>query len=348
MDSVKKMPVHSPTEVVDVAALQPCPTTGSASAGLVDHTISVLNAWIGDFLVKSDNDLQQQMAFYRNNRPVEPGALPLKSDSKVCVLVHGLGCNEAQWRFEHDGIETDYAAQLQGRLGFVPLYLRYNTGRRISENGALLAKLLDQLWEHSEGPPQQLVLIGHSMGGLVIRSACHQASAPELKWLTSLSHAIYLGSPHLGAPLEKAANIASNLLGMFDTTATQVIRDVLHSRSEGIKDLRYGNLVEEDWLEYDPDELLQNRRVPVPWLEGVSHCRVVGAIGSSAEHPVSRIFGDAMVSTLSAKGYDQARCEAGLTATDPGHLCVLPGLSHLELARNPEVSRQVESWISKA
>ncbi len=338
-------------QVPDAAAVptaQPPSAAKHARTGITDHAISALNAWIGDFLARSENGLQQQMAFYRNNRPLDCTAIPCDRGSRFCVLVHGLGGNESQWRFELDGRLTDYAEQLEHHLGFTPLYLRYNTGRRISENGALFARLLEQLCGRSEGPPVQIVLIGHSMGGLVIRSACHQAAEQKLRWVSSLSHAIYIGSPHLGAPLEKAANIAGNLLGMFDTTATQVIRDVLHSRSEGIKDLRYGNLVEEDWLEYDPDELLHNRRVPVPWLESVTHCRIAGAIGSSADHPVSRIFGDAMVRRQSAEGYDQRGCEPGLRPTDPGHLCVVSGLSHLGLARNPEVSKQVESWISKA
>jgi len=338
-------------QVSDTADVAVAPSPSAAEhtrTGVADHAISALNAWIGDYLARSDNGLQQPMAFYRDNRPLDCTAIPCGSASRICVLVHGLGCNESQWRFELDGRSTDYAAQLERHFGFTPLRLRYNTGLRISENGVLFARLLEQLCARSEGPPQQLVLIGHSMGGLVIRSACHQAAEQQLSWTASLSHAIYLGSPHLGAPLEKAANIASNLLGMFDTTATHVIRDVLHSRSEGIKDLRYGNLVEEDWLEYDPDELLHNRRVPVPWLESTTHCRIAGAIGSSADHPVSRIFGDAMVRRQSAEGYDQAGFQPGLRPADPGHLCVISGLSHLELARHPEVSKQVESWISKA
>ncbi len=125
----------------DGAVVQPGLTAGHATAGVADHTISALNAWIGDFLAKSGNGLQQQMAFYQDNRPVDAGAVPLGSAGKVCVLVHGLGCNESQWRFDLEGADTDYAGQLQSRLGFTPLYLRYNTGRRISENGALLAQL---------------------------------------------------------------------------------------------------------------------------------------------------------------------------------------------------------------
>jgi pimeloyl-ACP methyl ester carboxylesterase len=315
--------------------------------GAADHTISALNAWIGDFLARSNNGLQQKMAFYRGNRPLEPSEVPLHRESRLCILLHGLGGNEAQWRFLLDGQQTDYAQQLQSQHGFMPLYLRYNTGLRISENGALFASLLERLCARSDGPPRQIVLIGHSMGGLVIRSACHQGSELQFGWVSKLSHAIYLGSPHLGAPLEKAANIASNVLGLFDTTATRVIRDVLHSRSEGIKDMRYGNLVEEDWLEYDSDELLQDRRVPVPWLEGVRHCRIAGTIASDADHPVSRIFGDAMVRRQSADGTDPAGRQPGLRSGS-GHLRVISGISHLELARNAEVSKQVESWISKA
>jgi len=335
------------TAAPEVARAQPHAAGSRNNVGATDHAISALNAWIGDFLASSNNGLQQKMAFYSENRPIEPTDVPLHNESRLCILLHGLGGNEEQWRFELDGERTDYARQLQNQLGFTPLYLRYNTGLRVSQNGALFARLLEQLCSSGKDLPRQIVLIGHSMGGLVIRSACHQGNELQFSWVSKLSHAIYIGSPHLGAPLEKAANIASNVLGMFDTTATRVIRDVLHSRSDGIKDLRYGNLVEEDWLEYDSDELLENRRVQVPWLEGVRHCRIIGAIGSATDHPVSRIFGDAMVRRQSADGSDPSSRQPGLRSSS-GHLRVINGISHLELARNPEVSTQVESWISEA
>ena len=143
----------------------------------------------------------------------------------------------------------------------------------------------------------QLLLIGHSLGGLVIRSACHVGEETSQDWVSRVRHVIYLGSPHLGAPLEKTTDIATNVLGLFNTTATRVLGDVLNTRSPGVKDLRFGNLIDRDWLDCDPDELLNNRRVPVPWLATARHHLVVGQVLDRADS-----FGDAMVWPESAAG----------------------------------------------
>jgi pimeloyl-ACP methyl ester carboxylesterase len=233
----------------------------------------------------------------------------------VAVIVHGLGCNEGCFRFP--GGSEDYGSLLAKEKGFLPLYLRYNTGRRVSQNGADLARLLDETWQACGDGVDELVLIGHSMGGLVLRSACHQGG--DRPWTKAVRHAFYLGSPHLGAPLERFANVAAAVLGRVPTTATRVIGDVLKSRSAGVKDLRYGNLTDADWLDLDPDALLADRRVVVPWLPGARHHRVVGHLV-----PAAPFVGDGMVTP-----------ESG--SAGQADVTVMPGLDHLALARHPKV-----------
>jgi hypothetical protein len=177
------------------------------------------------------------------------------------------------------------------------------------------------------------------MGGLVIRSACHHGDKRDHDWLLRVRHAIYLGSPHLGAPLEKATNVASHVLGLFDTTATRVIRDLLNTRSAGVKDLRFGNLVDDDWLDCDPDELLNNRRVPIAWLATAEHHRVVGQALPGVE-----TLGDAMVWPTSAAG-DAEGTQPG--APGVADVEVMPGLAHLTLARHPAVYECIERWVKQ-
>ena len=55
------------------------------------------------------------------------------------------------------------------------LYLRYNTGRHVSENGRDWRTLLDAARARWPVEVHEIALIGHSMGGLVARSACHYA-----------------------------------------------------------------------------------------------------------------------------------------------------------------------------
>ncbi|MCJ7753010.1 MAG: alpha/beta fold hydrolase [Thermoanaerobaculales bacterium] len=304
---------------------------------MVENSISSLNAWIGDYLSQTGNELQQPMAFYQDNRPVAPEDTAMPPTGKVCVLVHGLGCNESLWSFPapHDG--GGYGELLERRCGYMPLYLRFNTGLRISTNGKQLADLLEQFCANYDAAVTELLLIGHSLGGLVIRSACHLGSEAGQGWVSRVRHVVYLGSPHLGAPLEKTTNVATNVLGLFNTTATRVIRDLLNTRSAGVKDLRFGNLVERDWLDCDPDELMNNRRVTVPWLATAHHHLAVGQALAGME-----AFGDAMVWPESAAG----RARGSETGAPAGSdVQVMPGLDHLALARDPAVYQHIERWV---
>jgi pimeloyl-ACP methyl ester carboxylesterase len=305
---------------------------------MAEHAIGALNGWLGDYLARTGNELAQSMALYRDNRPVAPEKLAPLPTGKVCVLVHGLGCNESLWSFPtpHEG--GDYGELLERRCGYLPLYLRFNTGLRVSDNGMQLAGLLERLSAHHGTAVTELLLIGHSMGGLVIRSACQAGSEAGHGWVASVRHVVYLGSPHLGAPLEKATNVAAHALGLVDTTATRVLRGLLNTRSAGIKDLRFGNLVDADSLDCDPDELMNNRRVPVPWLATARHHRVVGQA-----FPSIQPLGDGIVRPDSAAGRGRGS-QPG--APSESGVQVMPGLDHFDLAHHPAVYEHIERWIN--
>jgi pimeloyl-ACP methyl ester carboxylesterase len=306
---------------------------------MVEHAISALNGWFGEYLSKTDNALQQPMAFYRDNRPVAPEDFAAPPTGKACVFVHGIGCNESLWSFpaHHEG--GSYGELLERRCGYMPLYLRFNTGLRISINGKQLADLLELFCAHHGAAVTELLLVGHSVGGLVIRSACHVGVERGQGWVSRVRHVVYLGSPHLGAPLEKATNVATNVLDRFDTTATRVISDVLNSRSAGVKDLRFGNLVDQDWLDCDPDELMDNRRVPIPWLATAHHHLAVGQALAGVE-----TFGDAVVGPDSAAGRAHGSQPGAPKGSD---VQVIPGLDHLTLARHPAVYEHLERWVTE-
>jgi pimeloyl-ACP methyl ester carboxylesterase len=306
---------------------------------MVENAISTLNAWIGDYLSETDNELQQPMAFFQDNRPVAPEDLASPATGKVCVLVHGLSCNESLWNFPAPHERGGYGELLERRCGYMPLYLRFNTGLRVSINGKQLAGLLERFCVRYDAAVTELLLIGHSLGGLVLRSACAVGSKAGQDWVSRVRHVVYLGSPHLGAPLEKATNVTTNVLGLFNTTATRVIRDVLNTRSAGVKDLRYGNLVDQDWFDCDPDELMNNRRVPIPWLATARHHLAVGQALTGVG-----TFGDAMVRPDSAAGRAQGLQPGAPAGSD---VQVMQGLDHLALARHPAVYEHIERWVKQ-
>jgi hypothetical protein len=175
------------------------------------------------------------------------------------------------------------------------------------------------------------------MGGLLVRSACHYGRQQRAAWTTRVSHAICLGSPHLGAPLEKAVNVATNGLGLLPET--RAFGAFLNRRSAGIKDLRYGSVVDEDWLKRDPDAFLQDHCGPVELLEGANHHAVAATVTLNARHPVGHLLGDLLVRVPSATGQG-ARRRIGFEGTTH-----LGGMHHMRLLHHPAVYARIRAIV---
>jgi pimeloyl-ACP methyl ester carboxylesterase len=221
------------------------------------------------------------------------------------------------------------------------LYLRYNTGRHISDNGRDLAAMLEALVTNWPVAVEQLVLVGHSMGGLVARSACHAGEREGHAWTGPVSHVFCLGTPHLGADLEKGANVLS--WGLSRLPETRPLAMALNARSVGIKDLRFGSCAEEDWRDQDADEFLRDRCGEVPFLP---HARYffVGATLSPA--PLGRALGDLLVRMPSASGRGNGRGRRIPFEVDCG--LELSGLTHFDLLCHPAVLGQLTAWLGDA
>jgi pimeloyl-ACP methyl ester carboxylesterase len=228
-----------------------------------------------------------------------------------------------------------YGACLQRDFGYTPLGLRYNTGRHISDNGRELARLLERLVAAT--PIDEIVLVGHSMGGLVARSACHYGAAEDHAWTPAVRHVFCLGSPHLGAPLEKGANALGWALARLPETLP--VARIVNGRSVGIKDLRYGACVEEDWCDCDADELLTDRCHDVPFLPHARFYFVAATLnGVSGE-----LLGDLLVRYTSASGAGRKRRIP--FALEDGHH--LRGLTHFDLLNHPAVYEQMRAWLQR-
>ncbi|MDB4990873.1 MAG: hypothetical protein JWN04_6051 [Myxococcaceae bacterium] len=315
-----------------------------------DRAESMLNAVAGDFLEARDNGLSIKMSLRHEGRD-----LPITSDalwralpqatSKVCIFVHGLGCSDSIWReLDADtGEEVSFGQSLSRELGFTPLYVRYNTGLHISQNGRALALLVEQLLGSYPRQVEQIALVGHSMGGLVARSAAHYGKALEHSWVNQLTHLLAIGSPHFGAPLERASNVLSSVLGFFDTAGTQVPAKLLNARSAGIKDLRFGSVVDEDWMDGNPDAFFQDNSKHAPFLEGVSYGYVAASLRPQNSGAVGELLGDLLVQLPSASG--QHRDEARRL---PFHMgSVLDGVNHVALTNHPDVYKQLVRFLTE-
>jgi pimeloyl-ACP methyl ester carboxylesterase len=311
--------------------------------------LGALNGMWGNHLSDREHGFAVGMGLRRRGEDVHPtpeglaAAYP-DATSRIVVFVHGLCGDDQCWRLfplrGREGRRT-YGERLQDELSFTPVDVRYNTGLRISHNGRSLARLLDELAGSWPTGVEEIVLVGHSMGGLVVRSACHYGEEDGRRWTDAVRHVFCLGSPHLGADLEKGANALSHALRRLPET--RAIANVLNARSVGIKDLRYGSCVEEDWCDCDPDEFLTDRCNEVPFLPS-AHYYFIGA--TLSEGPVGNLVGDLLVRMPSASGRGSGTGRSIPFEVDNGH--ELPGLNHFDLLNHPAVYEQLRGWITRS
>lgn len=295
---------------------------------------SVLNGLKGDMVARDHPELEIPMALRLGDLDVATGDIPnayAGANGDIVVFVHGLAEDEQAWSVSEPG--RGFPERLAVDSSVTPVLLRYNSGLRISENGQRLAGLLDDLQRSWPVPLRSLTFVGHSMGGLVIRSACEQGSAAGSTWVDKTVAVITLGTPHSGAPLEKAVNVVDWV--MRRVPEAEPIGRVLAERADGVKDLRFGSLVAEDWRGHEPDDLLRNTRVEVPVLPHVNYHWVAGSITEDPVHPVGRLIGDGMVRLTSASAVGSSGVHVGRTG-------------HMKLLTSDAVYEQLRSWVDSA
>ena len=309
--------------------------------------IAAVNGLYGDHLTKRYNPLASAMSVRHRGKPVAlttdslAAVFPTASD-RVVVFLHGWCLTEQSWsRRPRVGCEDQdnrsYAERLRDDLGFSTVHLRYNTGLHISSNGQTLAEILERLHTQWPVPIAELVLVGHSMGGLLARSACHYGTRQQHGWTESVSHVVCLGSPQLGADLEKGVTTASWALAQLPET--RAIAAFLNTRSSGVKDLRYGACLDEDWSDADPDEFLRDRCQEAPFLPHATYHFVAATVLPPL---LGMIAGDHLVRSPSAAGRGKSR----RIPFDAEHGLTLTGLNHLDLLNHPLIYAKLRAWLA--
>ncbi len=304
-----------------------------------EAVLSALNGVMGDRLAEDGNPLALTMELRQQGRAIDLAALRASGQAtgKVLLLVHGLCMNDLQWlRAGHD-----HGAHLAQALGYTPVYVRYNTGLHTSINGGELAGRIEALLADWPVPVQELNVLVHSMGGLVVRSAVQQAVQGGLQWPGRLRKLVFLGTPHHGAPLERAGNWVDVILG--STPWSRPFARLGHLRSAGITDLRYGHVQEADWQGHDRFRKRPDARHHLPLPPGVA-CYTVAATLARQRSPLAeRLVGDGLVPLRSALGQHE---QAERTLEFPkSHQYVAYGLGHMALLEDAQVAQQLVRWF---
>lgn len=313
-----------------------------ARAGVGDSpareaVVAALNGVLGDRLAAMGNALAQPMEMRRAERVLPLDRADRLQDTlgpcspHVLLMVHGLCMNDTQWR--RNG--HDHTDVLSEALQATPVRLRYNSGLRIAANGRELAQRLERLLDHWPVPPQGITVVGHSMGGLLARSAVHEGCRAQHRWPALVKHLVFLGTPHHGAPLERAGHGADLLLASSPYSAP--LARLGRLRSAGITDLRHGHLRHPD--EGRPD-------APLPLPAGVACFGVAACLAPRRGLLAERLVGDGLVPLRSALGEHDEPARRLVFAR--GSLRVVHRTGHLDLLSSPVVAEQLKQWLSAA
>lgn len=298
------------------------PRLNDSPQGRVLH--SAVNGLIGDRLRDEHPHLALSMTVRVDGRPVTldaagvSAAFPRATD-RVVVFVHGLGEHEDHWNVRRYEMGGSYGSRLEAAAGWTPVYLRVNTGLPVKENGVALTSLMQQLVDAWPVPVRRIAMVGHSMGGLIIRAGCAVATGAEEPWTELVSDVVTLGTPHLGADLALGVSHGSRLMALAPEIAA--FGRILEHRSPGIRDLERG----------------------LPELPPMPHARyrlVSGALGRE-RGLLGRLLGDILVRQSSATATRRA-----LRLFPDADVLHVPGADHFSLLNHPEVFRAMKEWLA--
>jgi PGAP1-like protein len=328
-------------------------TTGDAPASTHEReaVLAALNGVLGDRLAALGSPLATPMTLRLKGQALDWQAMPAKSQvtGKVLVIVHGLCMNDLQWATTHQADKTspavaiDHGQTLAAALGYTPVYLRYNTGLHTSQNGHLLSEQLVQLVAHWPKTITEITVLVHSMGGLVTRSAMHSAQHSGAAWLAKLKNIVFLGTPHHGAPLEKAGNWVDIILG--STPYSKPFAKLGQLRSSGITDLRFGHVVDADWQGFDRFRRQPDKRQIVPLPKGIACYTVAATMAAQKSLLAERLVGDGLVPLPSALG-QHTDADRNLVFAKASQRIVYR-TNHMQLLSSPEVGAQLVQWLAR-
>lgn len=270
----------------------------------------------------------------------QPKALSDSSFSpggRLLILVHGLSMNDREWTSD----QHNHAEVLAENCHYTPIYALYNSGLNVSTNGRALCEQLTGLIKAWPAPVESITFIGFSMGGLLTRSAMHIAEEEDHDWLAKVDKAVYVGTPHHGAVMERGGYWLQKSLTYSPYTAP--LSALGRIRSAGITDLRHGNVRDDDWQHHNEHDDHTDRRRPTPLTDGIKHYAIAATLSKRSGERIGRLLGDGLVHPSSATGRHSNPDFA--LAFPKEHTKIVYGLGHLAMLHDSSVMEQLEEWL---
>lgn len=332
--------------------------------------VAVLNGVCGDHLARTDNPLAIPMSLRLLLDPTdgsadsEPETAPsminnlfdsrrrsveiyphndlqvdsrFTASSRLLLLIHGLCMNDLEWTAH----QHNHGLTVADAGRYTPVFLRYNSGRHISENGKEFARQIDSLIECWPVPVESITIVGFSMGGLLTRSALHVASSEQLPWLNKVDKVVYVGTPHHGSSLERGGYWLQRSATFSPYTAPLAALGKI--RSDGITDLRHGNILEADWQNHDEHEDNADYRQQTPLPEAIEHYAIAATLSKQPAVSLEKLRSDGLVHPCSGLGkHPQAEKQLSF-AEENTH--ILHDVAHLAMLSDQRVAAQLKRWL---
>lgn len=313
--------------------------TGKTLRGSAHLVFDAVDGVCGDHLERTGNPLAIPLRL-RTGLPGQGNEAHIPG-RRLLVALHGLSMNDHEWTSRNPN--QNHIETLAREQGFTPIYVTYNSGRHVSRNGRELSAALAELTASWPVPVESITFIGFSMGGLVARSAMHSAQQGQEDWMQRVDKAVYIGTPHHGAVMERGGFWLQKLLTYSPYTAPFAVLGRV--RSDGITDLRHGNLREEDWQHHDAHSDNADYRVPTPLPPSVEHFAIAATLSRKSGERLGKLLGDGLVHPSSATGrHGNPQHDLALRGD---HTHILYNLSHLAMLRDPRVTDQLTAWLGK-
>ena len=307
-----------------------------------DIILSVLNGVIGDYLEEKENPLKITMQFRYQSKTlaIDPKSINVaypKVNGKILLMIHGACMNDLQWtRKDHNHGEI-----IATELNKTPIYLKYNSGLHISSNGKNLNNLLEELVKNWPVPIEELVIIAHSMGGLVSRSALYYGEQNQKKWTQHVKKIVFLGTPHHGSYVERTGNYLDLILESIHYT--KPFARLGKIRSAGVTDLRYGNLIDEDWKDDHRFEIKNDKRRNIQLSKQIEFYTIAAVVGNETTSLSTQILGDTLVDVKSALGQHK-NPDKNLNFKKE-NIWISYDSNHLDLISNPKILNKIKVWL---